>query len=733
MRCLRKILGMKKRITMNKFVAFLVMLLFSETVYSQNTYTIVVKDSAGKFGISGAIITISGTKAGASTDSLGNASLYVEKLPAQLNIRMIGYISRFIELKNSTNKNLIILLNDDAQSLNEVTVSTTRTNARIEDLPMKVEVLGQEEMDEESSIVPGGIGSILGDLSVITVQKTNAVNGNDAIRMQGIDSKYTLLLRDGIPLYEGFSGSLGVLSIPPLDLKQVEIIKGSSSTLYGGGAIGGLINFISKEPVDSPSVTLTYSHSNLNENNLNVFGGRMYNKKGFTIFTGANIKKAKDINKDEYAEIPADKNFTFHPRFFYKDNNSIKADAGVTINRDERRSGTIAAINKDSKSLSDYLQTESAMRVSGDMHFDYKINETQSISLKGAASSFKREYHSPVSQFKGKQLLTYTELNYLVEKGRNTWISGINYNFDQFEKSIDDSILFPNNYYNTVGVYSQETFKINDKLSFETGIRLDKHSRFGYILMPSEGIFYKPSQNISIRLHYGRGYKTPSNFDVANADQLKMTSAIGKEIKSELSNGLNMDISYHALIGNKLSFQIDQAFYYTGIENATYLKENYNGINHLLNSDNKIRSIGTDTYIRLSIEDWELYLGYNHTKAIEMADSININVAYNPNDKFATTLAYEIEKKWRMGIEASFNANQYNSTGKKVSNYWFMAAMVERKIKNVSIILNCENLNNFRQSSKEDLITTVNGQPVFTELWGPTEGRIINLAIKLTL
>ena len=79
------------------------------------------------------------------------------------------------------------------------------------------------------------------------------------------------------------------------------------------------------------------------------------------------------------------------------------------------------------------------------------------------------------------------------------------------------------------------------------------------------------------------------------------------------------------------------------------------------------------------------------------------------------------------------NANQYNSTGKKVSNYWFMAAMVERKIKNVSIILNCENLNNFRQSSKEDLITTVNGQPVFTELWGPTEGRIINLAIKLTL
>jgi len=60
--------------------------------------------------------------------------------------------------------------------LEEVVVSTTRTNMHIEDLPQKVEVLGQEEMDEESTLVPSGVGSILGDIAVITLNNP-PVNG----------------------------------------------------------------------------------------------------------------------------------------------------------------------------------------------------------------------------------------------------------------------------------------------------------------------------------------------------------------------------------------------------------------------------------------------------------------------------------------------------------------------------------------------------------------------------
>ncbi|MCO5935460.1 TonB-dependent receptor plug domain-containing protein [Mucilaginibacter sp. RB4R14] len=57
-----------------------------------------------------------------------------------------------------------------------------------------------------------------------------------------MDGKYTQIIRNGFP------GGLGLLQVAPLNLKQVEVIKGSSSTLYGGGAIAGLVNLVSKIP-----------------------------------------------------------------------------------------------------------------------------------------------------------------------------------------------------------------------------------------------------------------------------------------------------------------------------------------------------------------------------------------------------------------------------------------------------------------------------------------------------
>ena len=46
------------------------------------------------------------------------------------------------------------------------------------------------------------------------------------MRVQGLPGKYTQLLRDGVPLFGGYSGSFSILQIPPLDLRQIEIVKG---------------------------------------------------------------------------------------------------------------------------------------------------------------------------------------------------------------------------------------------------------------------------------------------------------------------------------------------------------------------------------------------------------------------------------------------------------------------------------------------------------------------------
>ena len=68
------------------------------------------------------------------------------------------------------------------------------------------------------------------------------------MRIQGLRGRYSQMLADGLPLYGAQGDSLSMLQVPPLDLGQVEVIKGVASALYGASALGGVINLVSRRP-----------------------------------------------------------------------------------------------------------------------------------------------------------------------------------------------------------------------------------------------------------------------------------------------------------------------------------------------------------------------------------------------------------------------------------------------------------------------------------------------------
>ncbi len=109
-------------------------------------------------------------------------------------------------------------------------------------------MISGEELVEKGNMKPGDIRMLLNESTGIQTQQTSATSFNAGIRIQGLEGRYTQLLRDGYPMFSGFAGSLSVLQIAPLNLRQVEVIKGAASTLFGGGAIAGLVNLVSKTP-----------------------------------------------------------------------------------------------------------------------------------------------------------------------------------------------------------------------------------------------------------------------------------------------------------------------------------------------------------------------------------------------------------------------------------------------------------------------------------------------------
>ena len=728
------------------FSLLFVILTFTTQAQQRTPLTLRVEDSLSHEPLVGATIQFKTKPAtGTVTDGQGRASLGA--LPANVRtvlVSLVGYQNRTVTLPEMADSLLVVRLASAEASLDEVTVTATRTNSRIEDLPIKVEVLGQEDMDEESAVVPGNVASILGDISIIHIQRTSLTTGNQGIRMQGLDPKYTQILRDGLPLYEGFSGNLGVLQIPPLDLKQVEVIKGSASTLYGGGAIGGLINLVSRRPGAEPELTAVLNRSNLRETNLNAYYARQFTPKtGLTLFAGYTTQPAVDVNGDGFSDVPLIHQFTFHPRLFLTFSEKTKLNLGYNFVTEKRAGGDVAAIDRP-EGLRTYVVRNDLSRHSADATFDHEFSKGHSFTGRGTLSFFDRTENNNGFRFAGKQLSGYFEAADYLQRGRHTLVAGGNLILEHFRKGLSDSSRIGDFNYNTLGIFAQDDWLLGKKVTLQTGLRLDHHNVFGNFFLPRFSLLVKPTEHWTVRTSLGTGYKTPNVFANLTAADLQTNSRLtyryllplDPNLKPERSVGLNMDIAYKGSLGEHLTVQLDQAFYYTTIQNPVVAVSTDNTANRrtqLQNAPYDLRSLGTDTYLRLEYDAIEFYLGYNHTLARRQGSGEKTYVPFSPQDKFSLTLAYSVPEKWRFGIESSWVGNQYLYDNQKVPNYWFWAAAVERMFGHVSLILNAENLFNVQQLNYGPVVTGPTNAPTIQPLWGPQEGIIVNLALKYKL
>ncbi len=629
---------------------------------------------------------------------------------------------------------LTIYLTPIQNQLEDVTIiSTTRNNAKMENSPLRVEVLGKEEMNEENTIKPGNIASILGDVSSVQIQQSSAVSGNANVRIQGLDGRYTQILRDGMPLYDGFSGGFGVLQIPPLDLNQIELIKGSASTLYGGGAIGGLVNLISKKPTRTQETIFTVNQTTLKETNINSYVAKRYGKWGYTFFSGYTHQNAVDVNKDGFSDVPYLNSFIIHPKLFIYPSTKTTIAIGYSGIWESRNGGDMLVIKDKPDITHQYFEKNSTQRNTVDLIAEQNIAHQIKISLKGSISSFDRSIKTQNSFFKGKQTTYFSELSAFIPSGKNNWVVGINITGDQFKKDPTDIIALHNFSNNTAGVFAQYTAKFNSATTLESGLRIDHHFTYGNFILPRLALFHKFNQVWSTRLGIGFGYKTPNALSPQSVDYKIEDVQPITSTKAEKSIGLNAEVNYKKEWGEHNAVFINQAFFLTNIQSPIIANEVMNKI-FFTNANKPIVTKGLDTYIRLTLDDWEIYTGYTFTVAERKYLTTNQFIPLTPKHRLAFTLVKEIEGLWRFGMEGSYNGSQYRDGDTKTPGYFFAAAMVERKFGDkISVVLNGENLLDYRQSKYESLYTGTITNPIFKPLWAPIDGRVINLAVRLKI
>src|SRR6185436_1361104 len=215
----------------------------------------------------------------------------------------------------------------------------------------RVEFVAGEELDEKANMKPGDIRMVLNESTGITTQQTSATSANSSIRIQGLDGRYTQILKDGFPLYAGFSGGLGLLQTPPLDLKQFEVLKGSSSTLYGGGAIAGLVNLISKTPGFERELKFHADVTSAGGVNTSGFYGKRNQTTGVTLFASRNSNSAYDPSDVGLTAIPKFERYTINPKFFFYIKEKTELMIGANYTTEDRTGGDIEFIKGNKPSV----------------------------------------------------------------------------------------------------------------------------------------------------------------------------------------------------------------------------------------------------------------------------------------------------------------------------------------------------------------------------------------------
>src|SRR5436190_2812492 len=442
------------------------------------------------------------------TNNRGEASLELPAGPVEVRLQRFGFVSKAVlaTVAAGTTTRIRVELESESVLAQEITVTTTRTGKRMEDEPLRVEALDHEEVEEKTLMTPGDIAMMLNETSGLRVQVTSPSLGAANVRVQGLRGRYTQLLADGLPLFGGQSGSIGLLQIPPLDLGQVEVIKGVASALYGRSALGGVINLVSRRPQESERELLLNQTTRGGSDSVFWLAEPVKNRWGYTLLGGAHYQKQNDIDGDGWADLAGYRRAVIRPRIYFDDGvgRSLFITTGATI--EERKGGTIGrATVADGRPFPEELDTD---------RFDTGLvgRFLWGRRVVSVRSAFMTQHHR--HQFgdvieRDRHETAFGEAAISGTNGKHTWALGSALQADLYRSRdvsrFDYTYIVP-------GVFVQDDYVLVPHVTLSGSARVDAHSVYGGFFNPRVSALFRPTGQWTVRVSTGTGVFAPTPF-----------------------------------------------------------------------------------------------------------------------------------------------------------------------------------------------------------------------------
>lgn len=622
---------------------------------------------------------------------------------------------------------------DHGHDADTIIVRATRTGRRVQDQPVRVEVINREEIEEKAIMRPGHIATLVNETGGVRVQVTSPALGSANIRMQGLYGRYTQLISDGLPLYGSQSASIGLLQIPPTDLAQVEVIKGSASSLYGGAALGGVINLVSRTPGDAPYAEVLLNATTRNGQDLTSFASTpITDNLAVSLTAGAHRQTRVDLDDDGWIDMPSYERFTARPRLHFNGADGSSAYMTLGFMTEDREGGTREGFTTPDGNA--FAQTQGSTRVDFGLIADRPLTEQLALNVRVAAMTQDHDKQFGTSFENDTHNTVLLEASISGGTDQTDWALGLAYQSDDYESETFDQFDYT---HETPGLFAELNHDFTDDLSLSLSARLDDHSVYGSQTSPRAALLYRPGP-WTVRASYGQGYYAPTPFvEEIEAAGLSRLAPLGA-LEAETATTASLDLGYaQGPVEAGLTLFASDVEHVTTLEAFATTPGGALDQVRLINADGETEIRGAELLLRYFWRDFKLTGSYLYLDATEDAPDLTgrRDLSLTPRHSAGLVAMWERHGEGRVGFEAYYTGEQTlydNPYLTETESYWHLGLLGEIVVNNTSFFLNFENLLDIRQTDEHPLVRP-NRAPSgawTTDVWQNTDGLIINGGVR---
>jgi outer membrane receptor for ferrienterochelin and colicins len=463
----------------------------------------------------------------------------------------------------------------------EIVVTATRTPRLYAEVPVKTQIIGAREIEIRQATQ---LAESLAYTTGLRVE-TNCLNCNfTQVRINGMEGKYTQILIDNSPVFGSMVGVYGLEQIPAEMINRIEVVKGGGSALYGGNAVAGVINVLTKEPHEN-GASLSFQQEAIDGRPFSNFGfhSSLVSPSGTTkgfLFANARNRSPVDVNGDGFSEIGKLKATSFGFNL-YQDAPGVrgKLKLGVTRIVENRRGGNAfdllphqadiaEAVESNMTGLSLEWNQYLSARMFYNVGFSYLDAARESYYGSGQDLNAYGSTRNPLLIFSGQ--FNRQSRGHLLSFGVQAKSERLEDRALGYGRVIDDT-------YSEIGVYIQDDMRISRTLSLLAGLRATQHSLIErLILNPRFSFLANLTPDIGWRTTLSTGFRAPQVFD----EDLHITQVGGQgvvirnapDLKEEKSLSLSSGFDFGRQVGTHL-LQVSAEGFFTVLRDAFVMEQ----------------------------------------------------------------------------------------------------------------------------------------------------------------